>query len=101
MQQVITAFVCESLPPGPLRGKLDENTSLLESGIIDSTGVLELVQFLEGRFGLTVEDAELVPENLDSISRICAYLRRKGITSAEGADGPRPEVEHAAPRLSN
>ncbi|HOX05471.1 MAG TPA: acyl carrier protein [Planctomycetota bacterium] len=99
MQQVITAFVCESLPPGSPHRKLDENTSLLESGIIDSTGVLELVQFLEGRFGVTVEDSELVPENLDSISRICSYLRRKGITSAEGAARPRAEDEYAAPRL--
>jgi acyl carrier protein len=101
MQQAITAFVCETLPPGSPHRQLDENTSLLESGIIDSTGVLELVQFLEGRFGLTVEDSEMVPENLDSIGRICAFLRRKGVAAAEGAGCPRPEAGHAAPRLSN
>ena len=101
MKQAITEFICETLPPGSPHRKFDENTSLLESGIIDSTGVLELVQFLEDRFGITVEDSELVPENLDSIDRICAFLRRKGIASDEGAVSSRSGVGHAAPRLSN
>ena len=101
MEQAITEFICQALPPGSPHRKLAGDTSLLESGIIDSTGVLELVQFLEDRFGITVEDSALVPENLDSISRICAFLRRKGVASAEGAGCSRPEVGHAAPGLSN
>ena len=51
--------------------------SLLEAGIVDSTGVLELVSHLEKQFGIKVEDDELVPENLDSIDGICAFLGRK------------------------
>ncbi len=56
---------------------LGDETSLLESGIIDSTGVLEVISFLEEQFGLEVEDREMVPENLDSIDSISAYVARK------------------------
>jgi acyl carrier protein len=51
--------------------------SLLEAGLIDSTGILELVAFLEGEFGIAVADAEIVPENLDSIATIVAYVATK------------------------
>jgi acyl carrier protein len=56
---------------------LDDKTSFLEEGIIDSTGVLELVTYLEEEFSIKVEDEELIPENLDSIYKIAAYLERK------------------------
>ena len=57
----------------PLRG----NDSLLEKGIIDSTGVLELVAFLEKEYGIEVEDEELTPENLDSVHNLVAFVERK------------------------
>ncbi len=57
--------------------RLDEGTSFLDEGIIDSTGVLELIMLLEDSFGITVEDDELVPENLDSLLNIAGYLDRK------------------------
>jgi acyl carrier protein len=56
---------------------LRENTSFLENGIIDSTGILELVTFLEETFEITVEDEELIPENLDSISNVVRYIQTK------------------------
>ncbi len=56
---------------------LSDDTSLLDEGIIDSTGVLELITFLEDQFEITVEDDEILPENLDSISKITAYVERK------------------------
>ena len=56
---------------------LHEDTSFLESGIIDSTGILELVTFLEETFDITVEDEELIPENLDSIGNVVNYLQKK------------------------
>ena len=58
-------------------GNLYEDTSFLENGIIDSTGVLELIAFLEKTFGISIEDQEIVPENLDSIGRVAAYVRTK------------------------
>jgi acyl carrier protein len=54
-----------------------DEDSFLEAGIIDSTGVLELISFLEGEFGIEVADDEMVPENFDSVARIVAYLERK------------------------
>ncbi len=52
-------------------------TSLLDRGIVDSTGILELVEFLQSEFELRVEDTEIVPENLDSIEQITAFVARK------------------------
>ncbi len=56
---------------------LKEETSFLENGIIDSTGILELVSFLEETFGISVEDEELIPENLDTLSNIRKYVSAK------------------------
>lgn len=56
---------------------LEDHTSLLDQGIIDSTGVLEVIGFIEETFGITVEDSELLPENLDSIHRIARYVTNK------------------------
>lgn len=58
-------------------GQVADDASLLEQGIVDSTGVLELIGFLEKEFGIDVEDEEMVPNNLDSIVNINAYLTRK------------------------
>lgn len=58
---------------------LEDEASLLDRGLIDSTGVLEVIAFVEATFGVKVEDAEMVPENLDSIASIAAFvLRKKG-----------------------
>lgn len=56
---------------------LSNDASLIELGIIDSTGVLELVVFLETTYGLTLEDEELTPANLDSVNRITRLIDRK------------------------
>lgn len=63
---------------------LKEDTSFMEEGIIDSTGILELVFFLEETFDIKVEDAELIPENFDSLVRISNYIE----TKAESAQNP-------------
>ncbi|RWB08334.1 MAG: acyl carrier protein [Mesorhizobium sp.] len=56
---------------------LEVETSLLDQGIIDSTGVLEVIGFVEETFGITVEDNELLPENFDSIQGIARYVVSK------------------------
>jgi acyl carrier protein len=56
---------------------LEDNASLLDKGIIDSTGVLEVIFFIEETFGITIEDSEMLPENLDSIERISQFVARK------------------------
>ena len=72
----IRAFVVENFLFGSDEN-LEDNTSFLDEGIIDSTGILELVNFLEEEFSITVEDEELIPENLDSINNVTAYLVQK------------------------
>ena len=56
---------------------LSDDASLLEEGIVDSTGVLELVMFIEETFGLKVADEEIVPDNLDSVSNLADFIKRK------------------------
>ena len=57
-------------------GHLSAEDSLLEKGIIDSTGVLELVAFIEENYNFKIKDEELIPENLDSIERVTNYVER-------------------------
>jgi len=70
----IRKFIVENFMPEKDFG--DEEL-LLESGIIDSTGIIELVAFIETTYGIIVEDEELVPENLNSVEKIIDYLNRK------------------------
>jgi acyl carrier protein len=56
---------------------LTETTSFLQSGIIDSTGILELVQYLEKTHKIAIADHELVPENLDTLTNIKRFLEKK------------------------
>lgn len=79
-RQQVQAEVRDFIIDNFLFGAADELTdgaSLLEGGVIDSTGVLELVGFLESSYGIEVSDTELVPENLDSVEAISGYVARK------------------------
>jgi len=60
---------------------LTDDTSFLDKGILDSTGVLELVAHLDGAYGIKVSEDELLPDNLDSIDLICAFIQRKQQTA--------------------
>ena len=77
MQQQIRQFILTSFLFTDDQSQLKDSDSLLEQGIMDSTGVLELVAFLESEFGVKVADDELVPENLDSVQQIVAFVTRK------------------------
>jgi len=72
----IRAFIMENFLFGNDQS-LNDDISFLDEGIIDSTGILELVSFLEEEFSISVEDEEILPENLDSITNVTAYLEKK------------------------
>ena len=72
----IRQFVVDNLVYDRAR-YFSNDDSFLEEGIVDSTGILELIHFLERDYGLTFADGDLTPENFDSINRICAFVRRK------------------------
>jgi acyl carrier protein len=78
----IRDFIVENFLFGQDNGELSQDDSLLEKGIIDSTGVLELVGFLERAYQLDVKDEDLVPENLDTIRRAADYVQRMGGSAA-------------------
>ncbi|MFA7388097.1 MAG: acyl carrier protein [Thiohalobacteraceae bacterium] len=63
------------------QGMLGSDDSFLQKNILDSTGMLEVIYFLEDEFAIKVQDEEMVPENLDSVTRIVAFLKRKGIAA--------------------
>ncbi len=73
----IRAFIFENFLFDEKDDALQNDTSFLEQGIIDSTGVLELVEWLEEEFDMTVDDEELIPENLDSVNLLSAYITKK------------------------
>jgi acyl carrier protein len=77
LAQELRALVVENLLFGQLDGRLDDDDSFLEKGIIDSTGVLELVSLLEERYSIRVEDEDLIPQNLDSINGLKRYVESK------------------------
>lgn len=81
MRDKIRKFITENFLFGQDDGGLTDNDSFLEKGIIDSTGVLELVAFVEEIFGIKVEDNELVPENLDSVNNLITFVDNKLVTS--------------------
>lgn len=75
--QQIRSFIFENFLFDADDSALGNDDSFLEQGIIDSTGVLELVNWLEESFGMQIDDTELVPENLDSVNRLAAFIEKK------------------------
>lgn len=73
----VRAFIEENFLFRSNSAELLDDQSLMAADLLDSTGVLELVAFLEERFGIVMQDAEIVPENLDSIRAISAFVARK------------------------
>ena len=87
METIINDYISRELVPDAALLPLANDTSLLESGILDSLSLLRLVVFLEDRFGITMGDADLLPENFASVNAICAYLRSRELGQHEAAHG--------------
>lgn len=79
VSDILLTFIRENFITGRNKTEISPEESLIDSGIIDSTGILELVMFLEEKYSITIEDEELIPENLDSISNLVKFLEKKGI----------------------
>lgn len=76
-EQKIRAYILENYLFTDDPSALANDTSFLERGIIDSTGIMEVIAFLQEEFGIEVEDEEMIPENLDSVSNIVTYVLSK------------------------
>jgi acyl carrier protein len=79
LSDLIITFLRENFIAARNLKEIKTDESLLDSGIIDSTGILELIMFLEEKFSITIEDDELTPENLDTIQNLVSFLSSKGI----------------------
>jgi len=77
MESVINDYISREIVQDPAVLPLSNETSLLEGGILDSLSLLRLVVFLEERFKITVGEADLLPENFDTVNAICSYLRAR------------------------
>lgn len=75
--QQIRSFIFENFLFDAEESSLANDDSFLEQGVIDSTGVLELVNWLEETFSIKVQDEELVPENLDSVDKLASFIAKK------------------------
>jgi acyl carrier protein len=82
---VLTNFLFSDDP-----SRLQDDASFLEEGIIDSTGVLELVMFVEESFDLTVDDEDIIPENFDSVDGLTHYVLQKTGKAVQDARQPLP-----------
>jgi len=87
IQNQIRNYIVENFLFG--NNSLEDDDSFLEQGVVDSTGILELVLFVEEIFAITVDDEEVLPDNFDSIISLAGYVTRKqGRSGGAGRKGP-------------
>jgi acyl carrier protein len=76
IQERVRAFVLDNYYVSD-PASLADSDSLLETGVVDSTGMLEIILYIEAEFGIAVGDRDTTPQNLETISRIAAFVERK------------------------
>lgn len=76
-EPVVRKYILENFLFTEDESELKNTDSFLDSGIIDSTGILEVINFLEEEFNLQVDDDEMIPENLDSVNNVLAFIIKK------------------------
>jgi len=81
VEQKIRDYILDNYLFTDDQSALSNEDSFLNKGIIDSTGIMEVIFFLEEEFGIQVDDEEMVPENLDSVKNIVSYIERKQASS--------------------
>ncbi len=88
MEEVINDYISHELVQDTTVLPISNATSLLDTGILDSLSLFRLVVWVEERFGIVVEDVDLVPEHFDSVDAICAYVRSRVGERAGRPGGP-------------
>lgn len=77
IRKEIRSYILDNFMIGRENEELSDSDSLLSKGVIDSTGVVELVGYLEENFQIAVEDDELVPDNFDTVNNLVGYIQKK------------------------
>lgn len=86
LQQDIRGFIVENFLFGE-DGGLEDDSSFIEQGIVDSTGIMQLVSYLQEQYRIAIEDEELIPDNLDSIRKVAAFIEEKKRSLPVGSAG--------------
>jgi acyl carrier protein len=81
LHEQLRAYIADRFLFDP-QAKIEPDQSLMRSGVLDSTGAMDLVMYLEDTFKIKVADAELVPQNLDSINNLASFVQRKAGVNA-------------------
>ena len=77
IKQIMREFIVEKFLSTAGMDSFEDTDSFMEKGIIDSTGVLELLEFVEERFKIKIEDEEVIPDNLDSLNNVTSFIKSK------------------------
>lgn len=77
IKQLVRNYILDNFLMGARGAALGDADSFMEQHVLDSTGFLELITFLEETYAIKVEDEEMVPENLDSLNNVEAFVQRK------------------------
>lgn len=77
IKTTVRNFIIDNFFFGDTSRTFEDGDSFLENGIVDSTGILEVIDFLEEQYGITIEDEEMLPENLDSLYNISEFVSKK------------------------
>lgn len=86
LQEEIRSFIVDNFLFGDA-GNLNNDSSFIREGIVDSTGILQLVEFIQEQYRVVVEDEDLIPENLDSVSKVATFVENKMKIAALVEDG--------------
>ena len=73
----VKGFILDNFMYGYDEGQLSDDTSFIQIGVLDSTGIMEMIELVETKFNIHVKDSEILPENFDSINRISSYICKK------------------------
>lgn len=79
IKKEIYNYIEENVLFDSVDSSISDDDSFMENGVIDSTGILELVSFIEEKFGFSVEDEDLVPDNFDSVNNLVDYIKKKTV----------------------
>jgi len=82
VREELRRFIIDNFLFGVEDSQFSDDDSFLEKGLIDSTGVLELVAFIEEQYGIRFQDDEIIPENLDSVNKLIQFLNKKLVPAA-------------------
>lgn len=81
IKSTLREYIVENFLPFSGVDSFEDDDSFMENGIIDSTGVLEILEFLEEKFKITVDDEEVIPENLDSLDKMTSFIYGKKLNA--------------------